>query len=302
MGTVEVVTKDRMLAIEAASVVSGSVDAGGHLILQRFDETLIDAGVVKGQDGEDATALLGVSNVSSVTLALAGLGTPEDPWDLSASLSGVSVADWNLAIDVGFYWANGAANAPHSGTLVGSVVRSPTGYLIQSLSPTNLKVLFQFRRVFDGTTWSPWGFEPGSVVFHATMVDEPYANNNFLSMGHPDRAWANLFDPFGVLHPTDTWKILPKWAGWYEVTAQTAWAASSTGLRAIHLKRNDVLVGGAGPQIDSNINANGHFQMQGDVAIDVAGTDYLSIDARQQSGGTLNLSSVVKVRYLMPLY
>jgi microcystin-dependent protein len=44
MALVEVLNKARMLAIEAASVVSGVIDESGHLILSRYDESTIDAG------------------------------------------------------------------------------------------------------------------------------------------------------------------------------------------------------------------------------------------------------------------
>lgn len=44
MATVTGLTKERMLEIEAASVVSGTIDASGHLILTTHDGTQIDAG------------------------------------------------------------------------------------------------------------------------------------------------------------------------------------------------------------------------------------------------------------------
>lgn len=54
MGTVEVYTKDRMQAIEAASVVDGNIDTNGHLLLQTYGGTVIDAGNVKGDPGTPA--------------------------------------------------------------------------------------------------------------------------------------------------------------------------------------------------------------------------------------------------------
>jgi len=55
MATVTGLTKERMLAIEAASVVGGTVDTNGHLVLEKNDGTFIDAGNVKGATGEDGT-------------------------------------------------------------------------------------------------------------------------------------------------------------------------------------------------------------------------------------------------------
>lgn len=48
MATVTGLTAERMLAIEAASIVDGLVDSNGHLILTTFGGALIDAGLVKG--------------------------------------------------------------------------------------------------------------------------------------------------------------------------------------------------------------------------------------------------------------
>lgn len=54
MATVDGLTKARMLAIEAASVVDGEVDAFGHLILKKHDDSEIDAGNVVGPTGPPA--------------------------------------------------------------------------------------------------------------------------------------------------------------------------------------------------------------------------------------------------------
>lgn len=48
MGTVTGLTAARMLAIEDASVVSGTVDGTDHLILETHGGTMIDAGSVLG--------------------------------------------------------------------------------------------------------------------------------------------------------------------------------------------------------------------------------------------------------------
>lgn len=51
MAEVTGLTADRMLAIEAASIVGGVVDGSGHLILTRHDGSTIDAGYVVGPPG-----------------------------------------------------------------------------------------------------------------------------------------------------------------------------------------------------------------------------------------------------------
>jgi len=54
--TVRVLTAARMLAIEAASVISGAVNGSGHLILTKHDGSTIDAGVVTGAQGPQGPA------------------------------------------------------------------------------------------------------------------------------------------------------------------------------------------------------------------------------------------------------
>ncbi len=51
MAEVTGLTAPRMIAIEAASVVSGAVDGSGHLILTKHDGSTIDAGYVVGPPG-----------------------------------------------------------------------------------------------------------------------------------------------------------------------------------------------------------------------------------------------------------
>jgi hypothetical protein len=51
MGSITGLTKERMLAIEAESIVDGSIDSFGHLVLERHDGDTIDAGSVQGPQG-----------------------------------------------------------------------------------------------------------------------------------------------------------------------------------------------------------------------------------------------------------
>lgn len=50
MATITGLTAERMLEIEAASIIDGEV-VGDHLILEKHDGTLIDAGSVVGPTG-----------------------------------------------------------------------------------------------------------------------------------------------------------------------------------------------------------------------------------------------------------
>ena len=55
MASVTGLTAERMLEIEAASVVDGEVDVNGHLILTKHDSTEIDAGDIRGPIGVGPT-------------------------------------------------------------------------------------------------------------------------------------------------------------------------------------------------------------------------------------------------------
>lgn len=92
MAKVTGLTAERMLEIEAASVVAGAVDLNNHLILTTHNGIEIDAGYVKGaagKDGTNATALLTVANTQTVNLSLSGAGTTPSPWVLRAETSEV---------------------------------------------------------------------------------------------------------------------------------------------------------------------------------------------------------------------
>lgn len=69
MATVTGLTAERMLEIEAASVVDGDV-VGGELILQRQDGSPINAGVVQGPAGSQGPAGPGVPNGGTTGQAL----------------------------------------------------------------------------------------------------------------------------------------------------------------------------------------------------------------------------------------
>jgi hypothetical protein len=76
MATVDGLTKARMLAIEAASVVGGSVDnLTGHLILTTHDATEIDAGYVLGTVVDATTTLKGIIEIATDVEAATGTDT-----------------------------------------------------------------------------------------------------------------------------------------------------------------------------------------------------------------------------------
>lgn len=65
MALVTGLTKERMLEIEAASVVSGEIDGTGHLILTKHDGTEIDAGYALVAVPDASTTVKGVSELAT---------------------------------------------------------------------------------------------------------------------------------------------------------------------------------------------------------------------------------------------
>lgn len=88
MATVTGMTAAAMQEIADGVVVDGEVNENGDLILTRHDGSWFNAGHVKGQKGDPATAKLlpGDGDTGTVDLSLTGSGTLEDPWLLKADL------------------------------------------------------------------------------------------------------------------------------------------------------------------------------------------------------------------------
>lgn len=75
MATIDGLTATRMLAIEAESVVSGSIDESGHLILARHDGSTIDAGPLFASVPSASTSTPGIVQLSTNTDVDAGTST-----------------------------------------------------------------------------------------------------------------------------------------------------------------------------------------------------------------------------------
>jgi hypothetical protein len=103
MAEVTGLTATRMLAIEAASVVSGTVDGTGHLILTTHDGTPIDAGFVLG-DAVDATdTVKGIVELATNAEVAAGTDAVRaiTPAGLASVLSGKQASDADLTTIAG---------------------------------------------------------------------------------------------------------------------------------------------------------------------------------------------------------
>lgn len=80
MATVTGLTAPRMLEIEANSIVSGTIDIHGDLILTTHGGDTINAGQV------EPTRFMGVTDSASIDLGLTGAGSIASPWALTASV------------------------------------------------------------------------------------------------------------------------------------------------------------------------------------------------------------------------
>lgn len=97
--TVTGLTAERMLAIEAASVVAGAVDNGtGHLILETHDGTFIDAGYVLGTVVDATTTLKGIIEIATDSEVSTGTDTVRavTPASLALVLAAKQAADSDL--------------------------------------------------------------------------------------------------------------------------------------------------------------------------------------------------------------
>lgn len=90
MATVTSFTKERILAIEAATVVNGNVNGAGHLILVRHDATTIDAGSVVGPTGAAGPAV----SPGSIGYTQLAAGQRWEAGDFKWSMQTVDHAGW----------------------------------------------------------------------------------------------------------------------------------------------------------------------------------------------------------------
>lgn len=89
MATINGYTAEYMETLKNQMLIDGYVDGAGDLWLEPISGAPINAGHVKGADGSNgsnATALLGVTDGTTVDLGLTGAGTVASPWNLTAEV------------------------------------------------------------------------------------------------------------------------------------------------------------------------------------------------------------------------
>lgn len=103
------------------------------------------------------------------------------------------------------------------------------------------------------------------------------------------------FDPYGLWSGGTPTRITPKTAGWYYLTGSCNFSTNTTGNRVIQFQKNGLgpvtySISTTQPALNSssyttNLNCSGLLQFNGT-------TDYVELWAYQDSGGTLNTTSV----------
>lgn len=175
---------------------------------------------------------------------------------------GQEVVDWDEAVEVGFYWGNGALNAPTAaGILVVGVVTATDTRLVQeiwSASVLDATRVNTWRRVRSGT-WSAWaavgaGYNAETVLattppnafplgysYGLTGSGFPTIDGTVETIFHgsqgiqrvtqrvsPNYEWVRGAVSSGTAW-SSVWTLLGGDTGWQNITAASGW--SSTGLQ-----------------------------------------------------------------------
>lgn len=219
MAQVTGLTAERMLAIEAGSVVSGLVRADGHLILTHHDGSQTDAGYAWSSLPASDTTQKGVLELATTAEAQAGtsgsLAVP--PSALGAGLANVlpsrlktvnnlgSGKDPNSLTDTGWYsgysWI-GALAGYGIGALM--VIQYSPDWITQVFFPIDASNRQLVRSRYSGTTWSPW-----SEYATKAYVDQKVSDLNLRISGTDTPANPDL----NTYTSPGTWSIsLTTWA------------------------------------------------------------------------------------------
>lgn len=80
------------------------------------------------------------------------------------SNSGQQVTDWNDVQAVGFYWGDGAANAPFPGKVMAVAKSDGSRLVVEASDPANL-ITRSAVRVLSGSSWAAWVIDDRRPAF-----------------------------------------------------------------------------------------------------------------------------------------
>lgn len=167
MATVTGLTAERMLEIEAASIVDGHIDGSGHLILETHGGDEIDAGDALVATPNASTSQVGVLELATQTEV--NTGTDAIRAVTPATLAGSSLASRVTALE-----------------LVGVHIISS---LAESVAVTSYPLGISLMDVTAGSGWTPNGGAGLVVTYHNSNTRSSqtfYANSN-------DKEWRRYY-------------------------------------------------------------------------------------------------------------
>lgn len=166
----------------------------------------------------------------------------------------------------------------------------------------------QYYATFNATT-NPGGATPAGwypivrkpkVVLSQTNTSIPNGSETVLGVA-PGGTWTELSDLYAWHNPsTNSQQIIPKIPGLYRISIVQAWAVNGSGYRVVVTDKNGTgsKVPGASLVFPSpSIVADG--SVVGEVAMNGT-TDFLTLRAFQNSGGSLALTTQLTIEFLEP--
>ncbi len=134
-----------------------------------------------------------------------------------------------------------------------------------------------------------------------TVTAASVPNNTTSTLGTAGAlAYTEVADAQGWHHPTtNPTRITPNVAGRYRVEAEVEWASNATNLRVVQIGRNNVFANRVRTIAIAADDAVGSAQLATEVTMNGT-TDYVAVTVFQNSGGALNVTARVVMRYLGP--
>lgn len=158
MATVTGLTAARMEEIEAQSIVDGSINGSGHLILERFDAVTIDAGSVIGPTGPTgATGPTGPTGPAGATGATGATG-PAGPTGPTGATK-LALAPFETSVSTGVFSTDGDTDMVQNNI---PVVNGRTYGL-------RLSAIGQTASFANDARWDIWAYLNGSAFKRMSM-------------------------------------------------------------------------------------------------------------------------------------
>jgi hypothetical protein len=288
VATVTGFTAERMLEIEAASVVDGAV-VGDELHLTRHDGLVINAGVVVGPQGpQGIQGVPGVDGTNGADGADAAIIISDPGGAAAPSTYATGITIHAVSSGLANGWPTNLCTVTthrvHSSRAYQVAVAKTTGYMY-------------VRAEGDGDTWSAWTSDYNGrldALEAATPHTRVRASTN---QNVSNLSWANVVMDTVVSsrggmdadRSISTISTFARKAGLYICTARLRFASNATGIRYGRWTKNGVAVSSRNSQQASSGDAT-ELEITTHQYLNV--DDYVRVQAYQSSGGTLALEAL----------